>query len=95
MGDVITGTGEVNTPNTPINIFPNPASNLLNLEFDSDRYEGDQMVHIRDLHGRLLLQQVVTSPRTQIDVNNLEKGLYTISILEGSNVIWSNQWVKL
>ena len=95
VGDVITGTGEVNTPNTPINIFPNPASNLLNLEFDSDRYEGDQMVHIRDLHGRLLLQQVVTSPRTQIDVNNLEKGLYTISILEGSNVIWSNQWVKL
>jgi hypothetical protein len=95
VGDVITGTGDVNTPNTPINIFPNPASNLLNLEFGSMRSEGDQMVHIRDLQGRLLLNNAVTFPRTQIDVNNLEKGLYIISVLEGSNVIWSDQWVKL
>ena len=65
------GTNKLNN-----NIYPNPVTNLLNLELNNSNYS----VTIIDLSGRIVLQPKMLSPN-QIDVSLLPKGVYFIKLV--------------
>jgi hypothetical protein len=64
------------------NLYPNPAQNILNVEFES-AVQGK--LAIRDLSGRLISSIRINGSRTTIDAAPLAKGIYSLD-LNGSFV---------
>lgn len=62
-----------------INVYPNPAADVLNVS----GAEGS-VVNIYTLTGKLMLTKQLDSNDSQIDIVNLQKGLYLVSVIDGS-----------
>ncbi len=73
-----------------INIYPNPAGNLLTLTL-SEKIEGELI--ITDLLGKIVLKQVVNFENTTLDVSNLNKGVYIISVVQEDGISASKKFV--
>jgi hypothetical protein len=85
----ITGTTTTNTEEETSfssSIFPNPATNDINLKL----YETPERVEILDLNGRVVF---VSNFQKQIDVTSLPAGLYTIRAFLKSDVI-TDKFIK-
>jgi len=62
-----------------IKLYPNPVTNGRLFVEISDAFDS-QTIQIHDLSGRLVLTQVATRPRTEINVSHLHAGVYIVSI---------------
>lgn len=62
-----------------ISLYPNPAKNVLNLEF-SNELKGDVEITILDQTGRIVLNDFYYSNSFTIDISTLESGVYTVAI---------------
>ena len=82
-----TGNDLTDTSGQPVNIYPNPASTLLNIAFNSFRNE-NLALRIIDLSGRTIGTYNFNSSKGlnqySIDLNDMGNGLYFIEITTGS-----------
>jgi hypothetical protein len=62
---------------TGINLYPNPAKNTINVDKGENK---DVCVFIYNMMGQLLLQKTLNRIDSQIDISNLQKGMYIINI---------------
>ena len=79
-----------------LSVYPNPAGELVNISFDYTGTE-DVQVSIRDLQGRLVVQESMTGAnniRTQFDVSNFQSGIYNVSIQNTKGIVTQNFVVK-
>jgi len=68
------------------NLFPNPADNgLVQLNFSDNAEETYQLV-LRDIQGKTVLQRSGVSSGYQLDVNQLNEGLYLVSLYNDSSL---------
>ncbi|MGC9331851.1 MAG: T9SS type A sorting domain-containing protein [Bacteroidales bacterium] len=79
-----------NQTDSKLNIYPNPASDILNAEFSLNS-PGDVTLKIYDIHGRLLKQQQFKGllkglHYKSINVSELNRGTYIIHIDDGNAV---------
>ena len=74
--DIITSTHSVLA--SQIEIFPNPTSDVLNVKSDVDL----DAIQIVDVLGRLIIDREVSSGRIDIDVSQLEAGLYHVRCIK-------------
>ena len=79
-----------------LNIYPNPASQNVFIEYNTTK-PGQVKVNISDLSGRSVLQKdyrIINSDNNvlQLDISNLKKGVYLIS-LDNSESIISNKLI--
>lgn len=70
-----TGVEEVEL-NT-INIYPNPANNMINVEG-----QDIQMVQILDINGRIAM----TTSQSRIDISNLNAGVYMVRVITADGI---------
>lgn len=63
-------------------IYPNPTNNLVTVQLAALPSNG--MVNIKDVLGKTLLQQKITSINTEINVNHLPKGIYYVELVDDS-----------
>jgi len=75
---------------TDIMIYPNPASDLINIKFNSQNEE--LVLEIYDLSGRLVQSEVITGDKT-ISISSLEDGVYNC-IFKGEGKVLSQKLVK-
>lgn len=77
---------------SPLLIFPNPVSDVLNAEI----FNGDNVVQVIDSRGRIVMQEFISSNEAflQINATNLVEGIYTLKIT-GSNGIRLARFSKL
>jgi len=61
-------------------IYPNPASDRLKVTLNG--IEGEVSLRIYDLQGRLVKQTMLNNLDTEINVDDLAKGVYIISVDE-------------
>ncbi|MFA5648092.1 MAG: GEVED domain-containing protein [Bacteroidales bacterium] len=73
-------------------VYPNPANDHITVSLNG--IEGEISVRIYDLQGRLVKQDVLTNSSTRLDVSNLSKGVYIISVDEEKMPI-NKQFIKL
>ncbi|NLA25320.1 MAG: T9SS type A sorting domain-containing protein, partial [Bacteroidales bacterium] len=77
--------------NNEISIYPNPASEYLNIELN--QYLSDE-VQIYDISGKLLISKAINSNHTQINIADLEQGMYILNVLKSDRKISSLRFVK-
>ena len=68
-----------NLPEIDFSLYPNPASNFINIELDQSAYRNNSM-KIYNLLGELITEKRVSTSRISLDVSNYPKGVYLINI---------------
>ena len=80
------GTDELNVSNVNINIFPNPVSELANFYYEPQ--SNDAGLNLIDEYGRTVLYLKLSKGQLQqINLTNLEKGLYISQITDGDRIL--------
>lgn len=69
------------TPNIGLQLFPNPAQETLHLQWKNIE-KSETLVRIYSLDGRLVLEKLFdeTFSQSELDIEQLNKGVYTISV---------------
>lgn len=89
--DCAVGIAEMESLNR-VEIYPNPASDVINIEFDQ---YGQYNVRIMDISGKLIYSDVVNTDRLRIEDNNMISGVYFVQIAdEFNNVVTKKLVVK-
>ncbi len=73
-----------------INLYPNPVSEVLTLEGTTNG-----TYNLTDINGKLVASGTTNPGQTTIDVQQLESGLYLISLQNANGTIISNQKVEV
>lgn len=66
-----------------ISIYPNPASDMMYVEIPANLLEGNTTIAVADAQGRIVLNESISAVdgvRYELDVRNLDKGLYQLII---------------
>lgn len=86
FGDPLTSTEDLLKP-SQIEVFPNPATNVLNVDFTDVQVKGTLTFQVFDMKGQLLLtQQQAAAKQIKLSVSSLPTGNYTLQVL-GDNMI--------
>lgn len=73
--------------NTFLNVYPNPANNMLNIEFDSQFEKENATISISNMLGKEVIAiNNITSNKTSIDVSSLVNGIYFVNTNVEGNV---------
>lgn len=77
------GLGFNETNALDVNVYPNPASELINIEMTGNVFSGYNLV---DISGKTVMSDKVVGDNIKIDVKHLSTGVYTIE-LKGDNAL--------
>jgi hypothetical protein len=68
-----------------LQLYPNPATTVLNLVLPSNRTAGDVQINIFDATGQLVqsVQYNTTGAGLPLDISLLKPGVYTVSLYQG------------
>lgn len=73
-------------------IFPNPSSDIINLQFANEK---PKEIQIHTISGSILYSETSSSGIHQLDISNLSKGVYIIRVIEEKGYSSSKKFVKL
>ncbi|MEM1137539.1 MAG: T9SS type A sorting domain-containing protein [Bacteroidota bacterium] len=77
-----------------VNIYPNPITSIVNLQID-DQILGAMSLQITDLSGRLVsTSEVRGGMNNEINLDNIENGIYMLTIYVGASAVLSQKVVK-
>ena len=65
-----------------VSLFPNPATNLLNIEFNNYGSELIEM-EIFDITGKVLKKGQLTNSQSTINIEDFQKGIYFVKLING------------
>jgi len=87
----VTSVDENRIDNSSILLYPNPATDLINLNF-SLLEDSDVNVYVYDMTGNVIKAKTYgtiqkSNQSTSIDLNNLTSGIYFVSIQAGKSII--------
>lgn len=85
----------VNAEESPseVAIFPNPVSEILNLQFNSDQPQ--RWVKLIDVNGREVLRSTASSKLTTINATDIPSGVYSILVHSNGELVLASRIVKL
>ncbi|MDY0076703.1 MAG: T9SS type A sorting domain-containing protein [Bacteroidales bacterium] len=63
-----------------INIYPNPANSVLNIDFPTNFNVLHTTIEVIDTDGKTILQSIPVSSSTQLDFKRLKPGVYIVKI---------------
>jgi hypothetical protein len=81
LGTASRATDVVTSDVPKVAVFPNPASNVVNINLAG--FKGKADVSMFDANGRVVLRRQVSSANTQLDISALPAGVYMIRIKNG------------
>jgi hypothetical protein len=86
--DSTVGTTERDFP-VKMKIYPNPATDRVTIQQDTERSRSDQIESIRitDLSGRMVASFPWNGDNASYDVSHLAKGVYVVQIMDSDTVI--------
>ncbi len=76
--------------NQKVSIYPNPVSNNLII----NNMTGVNTIKVSDILGETVKNITVSGSKTNINVSNLSKGIYFISLMNDKNVLETKKFVK-
>ena len=86
-------TSENLTLNEMVTVFPNPAHNYLNLKITGGTDIQFITVEIKNLAGQIVLKKECWCNDNQIDISNLQKGMYIYTVLTEGEMLKSGKLI--
>ena len=74
-----TGIESINNSNN-LSIYPNPASEILNISIAKEIDLTNATVSLVDVSGKQVLNQLIQSTETVIHINHLPNGIYLLNV---------------
>jgi len=68
-------------------IYPNPANEMLTIEFASFIKSNNTIISFYSIEGKLLKSQIVKDAKTEINISNFAKGMYFLQVEDESGVV--------
>jgi hypothetical protein len=87
ISDTTVNVVENNQTEFEIKVYPNPANSVLNIDFSNDYNIQNTIIEILDINGRTILKSKPVSVSTQIDIKELNPGLYIVKIQNDKSLI--------
>ncbi|HEX6428597.1 MAG TPA: zinc-dependent metalloprotease family protein [Niastella sp.] len=84
--DLITGDVQ------KVDIFPNPATNVVNINLTG--FTGKSDVNLFDVTGRAVIRRVVSATNSQLDISTLPTGVYILRIKNGGKEVKMTKIIK-
>lgn len=84
VGAALTSTKELNVLENKFKVFPNPTSDLLNVQLNLDKPAQTAIVRLFDLSGKMLQQwkyDNIQKERLEYNVNSLNSGTYFLQVI--------------
>lgn len=88
LTQIITSITETQDYNN-IKIFPNPATNKLDLELQQIKDLKNSTLSIYDIQGQLMLQQTIEQTKIELNITHFSKGIYVIKLKNNKKSIVS------
>jgi hypothetical protein len=85
-------TDPVTTNVQKVDVFPNPANNVVNLNLTG--FTGKSDVSLFDVNGRVVLTRLVSTVNSQLDVSALPSGIYMLRIKNGGKEVHMTKIIK-
>lgn len=76
-----------------LNIYPNPFTNLLTINIETDDYE-NLTYQLYDINGRQLLNEKITNNNTNINMSQLPKAVYYLKIMDNHKPVKAFKIIK-
>lgn len=89
-GDVSPWVGIPELSNNDINLYPNPASDRLFVQTNTNI----QNIEVYDVLGNLLYKQIVNSENIEINTSDLKAGIYFIRAIGNNNNLITRSFIK-
>jgi hypothetical protein len=78
----LVGIDELGTALAVADVWPNPATDFVNVEF---LQSGMAEIQLYDMAGKLLLQRQSNQTREAVDVSSLQNGLYLLTVIQAAS----------
>jgi len=91
VNDITNQSGITENTQTTISLFPNPVTSELNV----NNTDGIQQVYISNVLGEKINTYAVSGSNLTLNVSNLPKGIYFISLIKDNTVVTTRKFVKL
>ncbi len=82
-----TGFASVNQTEAIIRVYPNPAKNILHIDFENS--DENRRIEIYDAFGKLVLNEDILVQNSTFDIQRLISGIYFYKVVFGNKVIQS------
>jgi hypothetical protein len=79
--------------NSTIKVYPNPATDVLNVDIDQALSVGG-MIEVYNSNGKRQFQKIVTDEQIQINISNLNAGIYFLRYVKGNRELGSCSFIK-
>ena len=90
---VETGIEEAKGINLLVSAYPNPTTDFLQLQVESEKLK-DLSYQLYDMNGKLLQNKELTKPKTQIDMSSLVPATYLVRVIAESKSIKEFKIIK-
>jgi hypothetical protein len=88
MGFTVNNISERMSQNTNIiNIYPNPATDRINIDLHNSFQLQKTYISIYNIQGQLLLQKPITQKKSELNICELSKGVYIVKVFCNFNSI--------
>jgi hypothetical protein len=87
----VTPTSTISLENSTINIFPNPVSNIANIQFETN---GTYQVEVIDITGRIIYSNQTNEQNLQINTSAWAAGIYAVTISNENGLLERKKIVK-
>jgi hypothetical protein len=88
------GQADVAFNSSGINIFPNPAKTLVTVNLDVSMFAEPIDFLLSDLSGRIILNEKINQQSHTVDLKELAKGLYIVSLVKNNLVLFKGKIAK-
>jgi hypothetical protein len=78
------GNGLITARNIEVNLFPNPASNKLNVAIDGMKDNAE--IKIYNVMGKMMMKQIATEANSELIISKLPAGIYMVNVNDGTTV---------
>ncbi|MBZ0242167.1 MAG: T9SS type A sorting domain-containing protein, partial [Bacteroidales bacterium] len=81
------GIDAIQKSENDINIYPNPANSVLNIDFPANFNVMHTTIEVIDIDGKTILQSMPVSGSTQLDIKRIKPGVYIVKIKNDESFI--------
>lgn len=92
---ISTGLNELSDFNEILKIYPNPVIDKLNMEFSDLSEYGEKIIIIYEMSGRVIYKNKSSRSQIQIDLSNVNPGLYIVNTIVNGQYYTTHKIIKL